>query len=105
MQDLLNLADAASKLSVAALALLALAAVVKGWVIPRFTYDQVVEWNDLLLDYADRSITAFDKLATIALNAAHEERTEIKEAVDEVRKQLGVPPGPTKRTRKTKAAT
>lgn len=106
MQDLLNIADAASKLGAGALLFLALVGVVRGWVIPRFTYDQVVAWNDDLLEYADRSVTAFDKLAAIALSqfsTAAEERADIKAAVDAVREQLGTPPGPVKRKKKDEA--
>ncbi len=97
MQDIFNLLDTASHLSAPALFGLALVAIVKGWVIPRFTYDQVIAWVNALLSYADRSVTAFDKLADLALSqfeAASTERSAIRASIDQLRTELGPTPGP-----------
>lgn len=92
-----DIVDITSRLGVASLALLGLVAVLRGWVVPRWVHDQVVTWNDELLDYADKSIVAFNRLASVSvrqMNVASAERGVLQEGVDDIRDQLGTVPGP-----------
>lgn len=85
------------QIGVAGLALLCVVAVIRGWVVPRYVHDQVVVWNDELLDFAGKSVVAFNRLASVSqheLTRATAERGEIKESIDEIRDQLGPVPGP-----------